>query len=99
MEGFGSDTTQMRAWRDLGSMVEALEKKDIYEALSYTWNYVDQIVTSKGKNLETGKNVLPTKSRPRVRDNNWWLDNERKAMTFALPAPWDNIQSNFLRLK
>jgi len=92
MEGFGTEATQMRAGRSLGRLAESLKKDDIYEALSYTWNYVDQIVKSRGKNTEVGKDVLPTKKRPRIRDNNWWLDSERKKMVFESPAPWDKIQ-------
>ena len=69
-------------------------KADLYEALSYTFPYVDQIVRSRGKNLEIGKDVLPTKQRPRIRDNGWWLDSERKQMDFKSPAPWDKIQED-----
>ncbi len=92
MEGLGTDATQMRAGSSLGRLSESLKKEDIYEALSYTWAYVDQAVKSRGTNLEVGENVLPTKEQPRIRDNNWWLDSERKQMDFNSPAPWDEIK-------
>ena len=92
MEGLGTEATQIRAGRSLGRLAETLKKEDIYEALSYTWNYVDQVVKSRGKTTEVGKDVLPTKERPRIRDNGWWLDSERKKMDFKSPAPWDKIQ-------
>jgi TPR repeat protein len=89
MEGLGDEGTQMRAGRNLSRLTENLSEKEIHEALSYTWPYVDQIVKSRGKNTATGKNVLPAKDRPRIRDNDWWLDSERKAMIFDSPPPWD----------
>ncbi len=89
MEGLGTEATQYRAGRSLGKLAESLKQDDIYEALSYTWNYVDQIVKSRGKNAKVGKNVLPAKKRPRIRDNNWWLDSERKKMDFKSPPPWN----------
>ncbi len=92
MEGLGTEATQMRAGRSLGRLAETLKKEDLYEALSYTWNYVDQIVNSRGMNLKVDKVVLPTKQQPRIRDNGWWLDSERKQMNFESPAPWDKIQ-------
>ena len=89
MEGLGSDSTQIRAGRNLSRLAESLPKKDVEEALSYTWEYVDQIVKSREKNVTIGKEVLPAKKRPRIRDNNWWLDSERKQMDFKSPPPWD----------
>ena len=89
MEGLGSDDTQIRAGRNLSRLAETMPKKEVEEALSYTWPYVDQIVKSRGKNVAIGKDVLPAKNRPRIRDNNWWLDNERKNMDFKSPVPWD----------
>ncbi len=89
MEGLGDESTQIRAGRNLSRLAESLPKKDIEEALSYTWPYVDQIVKSRGKNITIRKDVLPTKDRPRIRDNNWWLDSERKSMDFQSPPPWN----------
>jgi len=89
MESLGSEATQIRAGRSLSRLAESLPKKDIEEALSYTWEYVDQIVKSRGKNVTVGSDVLPAKNRPRIRDNNWWLDSERKKMDFKSPPPWD----------
>src|SRR5260221_14742394 len=43
MEGLGSDATQIRAGRNLSRLAESLPKKDMEEALSFTWSYVDQI--------------------------------------------------------
>lgn len=83
MEGLGTDATQIRAGRNLTRLAASLPKKEIEEALSYTWEYVDQIVKSRGKNLKVGTDVLPTKKRPRIRDNKWWLDSERKKETSA----------------
>jgi len=93
MEGLGTEATQMRAGRSLERLMESLKKEDIHEALSYTWAYVDQVVKSRGKNLKVEKDVMPTKERPRIRDNNWWLESERKQMNFESPPPWDKIQS------
>jgi hypothetical protein len=50
---------------------------------------VVQILQSRGKNLKIGADVLPTKERPRIRDNGWWLDGERAKMTFESPPPWN----------
>ncbi|HQL21794.1 MAG TPA: tetratricopeptide repeat protein, partial [Opitutaceae bacterium] len=88
MEGRGTEATQMRAGRNLGRLAESMPQEEIIEALSYTWSYVDQIVRSRGSNLSIGKNVLPSRGRPRIRDNNWWMDSERAQMTFESPAPW-----------
>lgn len=92
MEGLGSESTQRRAGGSLGRLIESMNKGDIYEALSYTWNYVDQVVKSRGGNTKVGKDVLPTRTQPRIRDNNWWLDSESKKMDFKSPPPWDKIQ-------
>lgn len=89
MEGMGDENTQLRAGRNLDRLVESLPKKDIHEALSYTWPYVVQIMKSRGKDLSIGPDVLPTKDRPRIRDNDWWLESERKNMTFDSPPPWN----------
>jgi hypothetical protein len=91
MEGLGTEATQIRTNRSLRRLVESLKKEEISEALSYTWEFVDQIVKSRGTNMKPGKNVLPSNNRPRIRDNGWWLDSERKNMDFKSPAPWDKI--------
>lgn len=93
MEGLGTEGTQMRAGNSLGRLSQSMKPENIYEALSYTWAYVDQVVKSRGKDLKVGRAVLPTKQQPRIRDNNWWLDSERKRMDFESPEPWDKIQS------
>ena len=92
MEGLGTEGTQMRSGSSLGRLVGSMKKEDIAEALSYTWPYVDQVVKSRGKNMKIASNVLPTKQRPKIRDNHWWTDDERKQMTFESPSPWDKIQ-------
>lgn len=89
MEGMGGDDTQIRAGRNLQRLVDELPKTEIHEALSYTWQYVVQILKSRGKDLSTGPDVLPAKERPRIRDNGWWLDGERAGMTFESPPPWN----------
>jgi hypothetical protein len=89
MEGMGDDETQLRAGRNLQRLVDQLPKTDVYEALSYTWPYVVQIMKSRGKDLSVGPDVLPSKDRPRIRDNGWWLDSERARMTFESPPPWN----------
>jgi hypothetical protein len=91
MEAMGDESTQARAGRNLERLVDSLPKADIFEALSYTSPYVVQIMKSRGKELGIGPDVLPKKDRPRIRDNDWWLDSERKNMTFESPAPWDKI--------
>jgi len=92
MEGMGNEDTQTRAGRNIDRLVQQLPKDQIYEALSYTWPYVMQMVKSRGKNTQTGADVLPTKERPRIRDNGWWLDSERAGMKFSSPPPWDKVQ-------
>jgi hypothetical protein len=88
MEGLGDDDTQIRAGRNLQRLVDQLPKEEIYEALSYTWPYVVQIMKSRGKNVRAGADVLPSKERLRIRDNGWWSDTERAGMKFESPAPW-----------
>ncbi len=89
MEGMGTEATQMRAGRNLQKLVDQLPKTEVHEALSYTWPYVIQILKTRGKDLSTGPDVLPAKDRPRIRDNDWWLDSERAGMTFESPPPWN----------
>lgn len=89
MEGMGNEDTQIRAGRNFDRIAHNLSDKDIYEALSYTWNYVNQIIQSRGQNLKIGPDVLPAKGRPRIRDNAWWTDSERAGMKFASPPPWN----------
>lgn len=89
MERMGNDDTQDRAGRNFSLVAHNMPDKDLHEALSYTWPYVMQIIRSRGKNLKTGSDVLPTKNRPRIRDNNWWTDSERAGMKFRSPPPWD----------
>jgi len=89
MEGMGNDNTQIRAGRNFDRVAHNLSDPEIYEALSYTWPYVTQIIKSRGKNLKIGPDVLPAKNRPRIRDNGWWTDRERAAMKFESPAPWN----------
>jgi len=89
MEGMGYESTQNRAGRNLQRLVDQLPKTDVYEALSYTWLYVVQIMKSRGKDLSIGVDVLPTQEQPRIRDNGWWLDSERAGMTFESPPPWN----------
>lgn len=90
MEGLGTEDTQMRAGRNLSRLVEATTDEERSLALSYTWPYVDQVVKSRGKKTAVGKDVLPSKNRPRIRDNDWWLDSERAAMKFESPPPWND---------
>jgi hypothetical protein len=89
MEGMGTDSTQIRAGRNLQKLVDQLPKTDLYEALSYTWPYVIQILESRGKDLSVGPDVLPAKDRPPIRNNGWWTDSERAGMTFDSPPPWN----------
>jgi hypothetical protein len=89
MEGMGNSDTQTRAGRNFDRVAHNLPDKDLYEALSYTWPYVLQIIKSRGQNLKIGADVLPAKGRPRIRDNNWWTDAERAGMKFASPPPWN----------
>ncbi len=89
MTGLGDESTQIRAGRNLSRLADSLPKTDQEEALSYTLPYLDQVVRSKGKNMAVGKDVLPSAKQPRIKDNNWWLDSERKKMDFKSPPPWN----------
>ena len=89
MECLGDEATQIRAGGNLTKLREKLPKSDVQEALSYTWAYVNQIVRSKGKNMTIGRDVLPMAKQPRIKDNGWWLDEERKKMDFKPPPPWN----------
>jgi TPR repeat protein len=89
MEGLGTEATQYRAGRNLSRLAGVLKQEEIHEVLSYTWQYVDQIVRSRGANTKIGNDVLPSKTRLRIRDFGWWLPEERKKMDFKSPPPWD----------
>jgi Sel1 repeat len=89
MLGMGTESTQIRAGRNLSRLAESMSKKDLQEALSYTLPYVNQVVLSRGKNMKAGSDVLPSKERLRIRDLDWWLDSEQEQMKFESPAPWD----------
>ena len=89
MDCLGTEATQIRAGRSLERLAKAMPSKDVEEALSYTWIYVDQIIKSRGKKVTIGKDVLPAKDRLRIRDNDWWLDSEREKMKFKSPSPWN----------
>jgi hypothetical protein len=89
MEGLGTEATQYRAGRNLSRLSGALKQEEIHEVLSYTWQYVDQIVKSRGASTKIGNDVLPGKTRLRIRDFGWWLPEERKRMEFKSPPPWD----------
>jgi len=91
MEGMGGEETVMRANRNLRKIIDLTTDDERAEALSYTWPYVVQLVMSLGADTEIRESVLPTTERPRIRDNEWWLDSERAKMTFVSPPPWDKI--------
>lgn len=89
--GEGTDLTRARAQRTLDRLIGQLSRAEVEEALSYTWPYVRQVLRSQGTDFTITPDVLPTKGRPRIRDNSWWRDNERAEMAFTSPAPWDVI--------
>ncbi|MBK1791534.1 tetratricopeptide repeat protein [Persicirhabdus sediminis] len=89
MNGLGSEATQYRAGGNLNKLMPSMKEDEIYEALSYTWAYVLQVVKSRGEDLSTDEDVLPSAENVRIRDNDWWLDSEKKQMNFESPAPWN----------
>lgn len=89
MAGLGDEDTQYRAGSCLSRLAIALPQQEINQALCFTWNYVDQVVHSRGTNTVVRNDVLPSPDRPRIKDNNWWLDSEKARMTFDCQPPWD----------
>lgn len=87
--GEGSAATQTRAQRNAERLSAELSAAEINEGLSYTWPYVRQVVRSQGTDYTIDAEVLPAVGRPRIRDNGWWREEERKAMTFESPVPWN----------
>ena len=89
--GGGTEQSRARARGNLEGLMQQISKPEIHEALSYTWPYVLQVLASHGTDWSIKPEVLPTKERPRIRDNNWWQESERVAMTFSSPPPWDKV--------
>ncbi len=89
MEGLGTEDTQYRAGSCLSRLAGLLPKREIQRALCFTWNYVDQVVRSRGVNTVVAKDVLPNEARPRIKDNKWWLNNEMKNLSYDCEAPWN----------
>jgi hypothetical protein len=89
MEGLGSESTQMRVNSHLRREAAELPSAEIEEALCYTWEYVLAYVESRGELAEPPEDVLPSSGKTRLKDNNWWLDSERKNLSFPCIAPWN----------
>jgi hypothetical protein len=87
--GEGTDRTRARAQQALDRLSGEISQAEIQEALSYTWPYVRQVLRSQGTDFTITPEVLPAKGRPRIRDNDWWQENEKIGMTFRSPPPWD----------
>lgn len=91
--GQGNEQTRLRAQRNLDRLAQELPPQEIHEALSYTWTYVQQVMKSRGRDFRITPEVLPAADRPRIRDNGWWNESERAAMTFPSPPPWDTVNN------
>lgn len=89
MEGLGSESTQTRVNGLLRREVRELAREDIQEALCYTMEYVLAYVDSKGSLVSIPNEVLPSAGKKRLKDNEWWLDSERKNMDFSCKSPWN----------
>jgi len=74
---------------NLRELVAVLPRKDREEALSYTTEYLKQVIKSHGLKMEPEPDVLPSKTRLRIKDKDWWLPSERKQLNFRSPPPWN----------
>lgn len=88
MTSLGGESTQMRANKNLRREVAELPKENIQEALCYTPAYVRLYARSKGQLAEVPTDVLPSATTIRIKDNNWWSEEEKKGHSFSCPAPW-----------
>lgn len=79
---------------NLRELSACISKKDREEALSYTTEYLNQVVNSRGTKMKPGTDVLPSKKRLRIKDKNWWLPSEKQQLRFRPPPPWDRDQSS-----
>jgi len=90
MEGLGTESTQIRVNGHLRREVAELPQEEIMEALCYTWEYVVIYVQSRGELKTIPENVLPSAGKLRIKDNDWWLPDERQNLGFDCKSPWDN---------
>ncbi|MBX3736006.1 MAG: sel1 repeat family protein [Candidatus Didemnitutus sp.] len=77
---------------NLRELSACISQKDREEALSYTTEYLSQVVHSRGTNMKPGADVLPSKTKLRIKDKNWWLPAEKQQLRFRSPPPWDREQ-------
>jgi hypothetical protein len=88
MVGLGTESTQIRVNTNLRREMIELSKPEIEEALCYSMEYVFAYVNSRGTLKNIPDNALPTDGAVRIKDNSWWLESERKDLTFSCPKPW-----------
>ncbi len=59
-------------------------------ALSMTESYLKNFIASRGELQGVPQADLPSPANPRIRGNqDLWLENERQAMSFDCPDPWN----------
>lgn len=90
MAGLGTDSTQTRVNAHLRREMSELSPSEIEEALCYTMEYVFAYVRARGDLNDVPKETLPSGGLTRIKDNDWWLDSERKDLDFDCPEPWSN---------
>jgi hypothetical protein len=74
---------------NLRELSDAIGRIDREEALSYTTEYIKQVIDSRGTKMEPTPDVLPSKNRLRIKDKNWWLPSEKQQLNFRPPSPWN----------
>ena len=82
MRGLGTDSTQIRAGRNLDREIAEQPVQEIHAALCYTEEYVRAYVMSRGKASPSDAAVAPSQTRRRLKDREWWSERERATMTF-----------------
>jgi hypothetical protein len=72
----GSDSTQSRANSCLRRIIPEMTKSDLVECFSYTMEYIQAYVVSKGTLADIPAHLKPSKDRLALKDKDWWLNGE-----------------------
>ena len=71
MKSLGSQNTQLRNNGNLRKTIALLDQERVKAALCPSEEYVYRYIDSKGVSVEPTK-----KGEIRIKDKNWWLENE-----------------------